>query len=256
MCPEPKRLPCAAPGSRVAEEFVATHISRKDLKQDVVAETVEHQIDWFAKHKPAMTRYGIAAVVAVVVVWGGWSYRDYAIANRQHALAEALAVQLAPIGQAPPSGGLSFASEEARAVAAEKAFTKVSADFAGDEEGYLAEYYVAGIDADNGKLDAALKKYQDVASRAGANYASIAKLAIAQLYFAQGKTSEAKTVLKDLADHPTDLVSKEQAEVILAKGISATEPEAARKLLLPIAGAVGRDIAQVATGILAELGKK
>jgi predicted negative regulator of RcsB-dependent stress response len=240
----------------VAEEFVATHISRKDLKQDVVAETVEHQIHWFAKHKQSMIRYGIIAVVLVAVVWGGLSYRDYSIANRQHALAEALAVQVAPVGQAPPNGGLSFATEEARAVAAEKAFAKVSADFAGDEESNLANYYLAGIDADNGKLDAAMKKYQDVAAHAGPNYASIAKLAMAQLHFAQGKNSEAKAILKDLADHPTDLVSKEQADVILAKGIAATEPEEARKLLVPIASKVGRDITQVATAALAEIQKK
>lgn len=240
----------------VAEEFVATHLSRKDLKQDIVAETVGHQIDWFAAHKQNASRAAIAVVAVVVVVWGGWSYRNYQIANRQHALAEALAVQGAPVGQESPSGGLSFANEDLRASAAEKAFNKVLSAYPGDDEGFLAEYYLAGLDADSGKLDLARRKYQDVADHASSAYASLAKLALAQLDFAQGKINEARAVLKDLQEHPTDLVSKDQADITLAKGIAATQPEEARKLLVPLAGKVGRDVAQIATSALAELPQK
>src|SRR5215472_16701324 len=156
----------------VAEEFVATHLTRKDLKQDIVAETVEHQIDWFAAHKQNVTRYAIIVVALVVIIGGGWSYRNYQIANRQHALAEAMDVQNAPVGQPAPNGGLSFATEELRAAAAEKAFNKVLSSYPGDDEGFLAEFYLAGIDADNGKMDLARRKYQDVADHASANYAS------------------------------------------------------------------------------------
>ena len=234
---------------------MTTHISRKDLKQDIVAQTVEHQIDWFAKHKQAVIRYAVIAVAAIVVVGGALSYRSSQAASRQKALGEALTVQLAPVGAAPLSGGLSFPTEEARTVAAEKAFTKVFTDFNGDDEGYLAEYYLAGMAADAGKLDDALKKYQDVASHANANFAAVAKLAIAQLHFSQGKVTEARAVLKDLAEHPTDMVSKEQVDLVLAKGIGATQPAEARKLLLPLAGKVGSDIAPIATAALGEIQK-
>lgn len=232
---------------------MATHISRKDLKHDVVAETVGRQVDWFAAHRGNVTRYAIILLALVVVVWGGWSYRNYQIANRQRALADAMNVMNAPVGQPSPNGGVSFPTEEQRSAAAEKAFQKVFTNYAGDDEGYLAEYYLAGFDADNGKLDAARKKYQDVADHASANYASIAKLAVAQLDFAQGKINEARAVLKDLQDHPTDLVSKDQADLTLAKGIAPTQPEEARKLLAPLAGKAGRDIAQIATSVLSEL---
>ena len=232
------------------------HLTRKDLKHDVVAETVEHQIDWFAAHKQNVTRYAIIVVALVVVIGGGWSYRNYQIANRQRALAEAMNVENAPVGQPSPTGGLSFATEELRAVAAEKAFSKVLTSYPGDDEGFLAEFYLAGLDSDNGKMDLARRKYQDVADHASANYASLAKLALAQLDFAQGKINEARAVLKDLQDHPTDLVSKEQADITLAKGIAATNPDEARKLLAPIAGKAGSTIAEIATTALAEITKK
>ena len=67
---------------------MANHLTRKDLKHDVVAETVEHQLDWFAANKQKLIRYGIVAVVAIAVIWGGRSYLSYQAANRQHALAE------------------------------------------------------------------------------------------------------------------------------------------------------------------------
>jgi len=129
---------------------------------------------------------------------------DFAATDGQLPLAEALVVQSAPVGQESPNGGLSFASEELRAVAAEKAFNKVLSAYPGDDEGFLAEYYLAGIDADNGKLDLARRKYQDVADHASANYASIAKLSLAQLDFAQGKINEARAVLRARVPHLSD----------------------------------------------------
>ena len=59
-------------------------------------------------------------------------------------------------------------------------------------------------------------------------------------------------MLKDLIANPTAMVSKEQASITLAKGIAATQPEEARKLLLPIAGQAS-DIGQAAVTAMAEL---
>ncbi|MES1262039.1 MAG: hypothetical protein ABUS49_09905, partial [Acidobacteriota bacterium] len=91
-----------------------------------------------------------------------------------------------------------------------------------------------------------------VADRAGADYASLAKLALAQLNFAEGKEADARTLLKDLQDHPTELVSKTQATFALAKGLAATKPEEARKLLLELAGQQS-DVSQIAVSALQDL---
>ena len=81
----------------------------------------------------------------------------------------------------------------------------------------MAEYYLGAKALDAGKVDDARKKYQDVADHANANYASLAKLSLAQLDFAENRTAEAENLLKDLMDHPTDLVSKTQATNPYAK---------------------------------------
>jgi len=153
----------------------------------------------------------------------------------------------------PPNGGPSFPTEEARADAAQKALNKVVTGYAGDPEGFLAEYYLAGTDADAGKLDQARRKYQDVVDHADASTASVARLALAQIHFAENRPNDARALLKELADHPTDLVSKDQADYTLAKGLAATQPEEARKLLLPLASRIGSDITQAAAAALAEL---
>ena len=123
-------------------------------------------------------------------------------------------------GRLPPGGGPSFPTQAAKDAAVTKAFTKLASDYSGTEEAYIAEYYLAGKALDAGKVDDARKKYQDVADHANANYASLAKLALAQLDFAENRIAEAEALLKDLMDHPTDLVSKTQARFTYAKVIA------------------------------------
>jgi hypothetical protein len=122
----------------------------------------------------------------------------------------------------------------------------------GSEEGYAAEYYLAGLNGANGKTDEALKQYDHVAANAGADYASLAKLAKAELLFSINKPSDAEAILKDLMAHPTAMVSKDQAAMTLAEGIAPTQPEEARKLLAPIASAHS-DVSQAAVTAMADL---
>jgi hypothetical protein len=235
---------------------VSTHLSRKELKQDKFAVEVEHTVDFFAAHRKEIQKYGIAAAVLIVIVGGGLYARNMVSSARQKALGDAISVAAAPITQMPnPNGAISFQSEAAKRDAAAKAFSKVAADYKGDDEGYIAEYFLASQDADAEKLDDARRKYQDVADHAPANYASLAKFALAQIDFAQNRGAEAETLLKDLMDHPTDMVSKNQATVTLAKGIAASKPEEARKLLSPLASAKS-DISSIASAALDELPKK
>jgi predicted negative regulator of RcsB-dependent stress response len=84
-------------------------------------------------------------------------------------------------------------------------------------------------------MSEARKKYQDVADHADASYGSLAKLALAQMDFSENKAADARKVLQDLTDHPTDLVSKDQAQFTLAKGLIPSAPEEARKILTSLA---------------------
>jgi predicted negative regulator of RcsB-dependent stress response len=234
---------------------VSTHLTRKELKQDNVALKVEETFDFFTTHRQQLIRYGGGAVALVLIVAAVFYYRSSQREVREQMLGDAIALQNAPVGSAPPNGGPSFPSESAKNDAVARAYAKLATGQSGTAEGYIAEYTLASMDTEAGKLADARKKYQDVADNASANYASLAKLALAQLDFAENKPADAQKILKDLQDHPTDLVSKNQATFALAKGLAPTQPEEARKLLLSLATPPS-DVSQVAVTALQELPSK
>lgn len=236
---------------------MSEHLNRKDLKEDKFAVEVEHTVDFFAAHRKQAVQYGGAVVVLALVVGGFFYVRSAQTNARQQALGEAIALTSAPVTQAPsPNGAISFQSEAAKQEAVGKAFDKVYSEYKGQDEGYIAEYFLAGRAVDSAKLDDARAKYQDVSEHASANYASLAKLALAQIDFAQNRGSEAETLLKGLIDNPTDMVSKAQATVTLARGIAATRPDEARKLLQGISSGGSADLTGIATAAMAELPQK
>ena len=57
-----------------------------------------------------------------------------------------------------------------------------------------------------------------------------------QMDASENHNGDAEKLLKDLMDHPTDLVSKTQATIAYAKVIGPTRPDDARKLLTQILG--------------------
>jgi predicted negative regulator of RcsB-dependent stress response len=234
---------------------VSTHLTRKELKQDNVALKVEETFNIFTKYRPQIARIGFAVLALVVIVAGVFYYRSAQHEVRQQMLADAIALQAAPVGQAPPNGGPSFPTEAAKREAVTKSYSKLISEHGGSEEAYSAELALAASDADAGKMADARKKFQDVADHANAGFASLGKLSLAQLDFAENKTADAQRILKDLQDHPTDLVSKTQATYTLAKGLAPTQPEEARTLLNSIASA-GSDVSGIAVSALQELPKQ
>jgi hypothetical protein len=87
------------------------------------------------------------------------------------------------------------------------------------------------------------KNFQEVAQHGNANFASLAKLSLAQIYFSDGRDAQGEKILRDLIEHPTVLVSQEQATITLARYLILKRPAEARKLLDPlkiVAGPVGQ----------------
>lgn len=231
---------------------MSDHLTRKELKQDNVALKVGETFGFLSSHRSQITRYGGGVLALIVVVGLGIYYRNYTRDARQLALSDAIGLQTAPVGAPPPNGGPSFATEAAKKDGVIKAYTKLMADYPGSLESYIAEYNLAALDMDAGKLSDARKKYSDIMSGAEANYASLAKLALAEINFAEGKTDDARALLKDLSEHPSDLVSKNQADFTLARGIMGTQPAEARKILIALAETKS-EISQTAVSALNDL---
>src|ERR1019366_4718938 len=129
------------------------------------------------------------------------------------------------------------ATDGAKKDAVNKAFNEIINKNTGSSEAYVAEYYLASMDADGAKLDDARRRYQDVADHAPAGYASLARLALAQIDVAESRVTEGEAAFKDLIAHPTDLVSKDQATIAYARAISQAKPDEARSLLKPLTDA-------------------
>jgi len=234
---------------------VATHLTRKELKQDNIALKVEETFGFLGAHRRQTVRIVIATLVLVLIVAAIIFYRNSQREVRQQMLGEAIAAQNAPVGSAAPNGALSFPTEQAKRDAVRKAYERLLSEHSGSAEGYIAEYSLAGMDVESGKNDEARRRYQDVIDHANSSYASLAKLSMAQIDFATNRSAEAQALLRDLMDHPTDLVSKAQATIAYAKAIAPTRTDEARKLLSQVASQPG-DTSSIAMTAINELPQK
>jgi predicted negative regulator of RcsB-dependent stress response len=227
-------------------------ITRKELKSDKFALEVEQTVTFFEDHKKIIIRYGAAALAVVLLIVGYTFYSRHQHTLREDALARAMQVQEAPVGPPTPGVNYSFPTQDAKDQVAIKQFSDLQARFSGSEEAYIAEYYLGAIKADQGKLAEAEARFKNVADNGDAKYSSLAKLSLAQIYFADGRSDQGEKVLRDLMEHPTVYVSKDQAALALAQQLATRKPAEARKLLDPLRNQKGA-VGQVALSIIGEL---
>jgi predicted negative regulator of RcsB-dependent stress response len=217
-------------------------ITRKELKTDKFALEIEHTVTLFEEHRKEIVRYGSAGLAVILVILGFVFYSGRQHAAREQALTKAIGIEEAPVGAAP-QGQQSYPTQDAKDTAALKAFTDLKSQYGGSTEGEIAEYYLGAIKSDQGKLADAEKSFTEVADHGDAKYASLAKLSLAQICFADGRSAKGETLLRDLIAHPSIFVSKEQATIMLARFLGPKKPVEARKLLDPlrtVPGAVGQ----------------
>jgi len=100
------------------------------------------------------------------------------------------------------------------------------------------------------------KRFKDVADSADSNLASLAKLALAQVYASEGKVAQGETIVRSVIDRPTALVSKEQATFALAHLLENTKPQEARKLLEPFRSSTRSPISRAAITALSNIQQK
>lgn len=207
---------------------------REFLKHDVFIEEVTHSLGYAATHKKQLGLYaGIAlAVVALAGGWYWWSNKQ--AAERQAALQVALQDQQAAVGPGASPYLRSYPTQEAKDAAIIKSFSSLIAKYPSSDEAWMGHYYTAVSYADQGKFAEAEKEWQLVVDKGSKEYASLARYALAQLYATQGKVQQAEQHLRYLADNPTALFSKENAQIELAKLLARSKPEEARKILEPL----------------------
>jgi predicted negative regulator of RcsB-dependent stress response len=228
-------------------------ITRKDLKTDKFALEVEHTVDFFEEHRREVLLYGGIAVVIVLLILAVSMWRRHQHGAREQALAQAIQVQEAPVGQSQNPAQIAFPTQDAKDAEATKRFSELASKYSGSEEGEIAEYYLASIDANAGKISDAEKRFQHVADSGSARTASLAKLSLGELLFATGRAVQGEQILRSLMDKPTEFVSKEQASLVLARQLAPIKVAEARKLLDPLRTSRSSAVSQMAIQLYSEL---
>jgi predicted negative regulator of RcsB-dependent stress response len=209
--------------------------TRKNLKSDKFAQEVTHTFEYVSEHRNQVLRYGSIALAVILLGVGIFFYVRYQEGVREEALAQALRIDVATVGNAAPqASGLTFASAEEKEKARQKAFADLASRYHGSQEGTIAALYLASDVVDKGNLADAEKRYKDIMDSAPKPYAALARSALAQVYEAEGKRAEAEKLLRDAVANPATTVSKEQAIIQLAVFQAKNDPCGARKVLEPM----------------------
>jgi predicted negative regulator of RcsB-dependent stress response len=227
-------------------------ITRKELKSDKFAQEVGLTVTFFEEHQKDVVRYGGIGVAAILLIGGFFLYQTHQHAARQEALGQAIRIQETPVATVASNGQQVFPTQQAKDQAAIKAFTDLETKYSGSNEAEIAEYYLGAIHSDQGNLAAAEKNFLEVANHGDKNYASLAKLALAEIYFSDARFDQGEKTLRDLMAHPTIFVSKDQAAIALARHFMGRNNAEARKLLAPIKDAAS-PVATVAQTMYSQL---
>lgn len=204
---------------------------KKVVKGDEFKEQVWHSIDFVKHHTADAKKYGGIALAVLLVAGGVYWYIHHQADVREEALADALKIDDATVGPNVQAANLHYSTQQEKDQATEKAFREVLAKYHGTQEGAIAGMNLGQEAVDRGDMAGGEKYLKDVVDSAPAAYASQAALTLAQLYSDEGKTADAEKVLNNLIKNPTITVSKEEAELALAKVKAKTDPDGARKIL-------------------------
>jgi predicted negative regulator of RcsB-dependent stress response len=230
-------------------------LTRKELKSDKFAQEVQHSVEYVSIHRQQMIRWGAPAIALVLIVAGVFYYRTYQHSARQEALHEAMRIQNSSIGPSQTETVLTFPTVEARKVVVLKTWRDLAAKYPGTDEGRIGEFFLGTNSADDGNLAEAEKHFKASIEGDGA-YASMGKLALAEVYAGEGKVKEGEALLQSVIDHPTALVSKETATLELADLLKTTDLPRAKKLVEPLRTSTRGGVSRAAITLDSDLSRQ
>jgi tetratricopeptide (TPR) repeat protein len=136
-----------------------------------------------------------------------------------------------PAGTPASPDMLSYGSTQERDQAANTEFTRIAEKYSHTQSAAVARYFAGITFRDLGKTADAEKDLQEVSGGHYPQIASLAKMALAEVYHNQGKNIDAIELYKQLIDHPTIAVGKTTAQLALASLYEAmTRPDDARHI--------------------------
>lgn len=208
------------------------HELKEQVEHDQFTDSVTQVLEYVNTHREKVIRWTIVVLAVFIVAGAAIWYSSYRNGIRNQDLEAAFAVLDVPVGPANPANpsATTFATQDAKTKASMKALSEVVAKDGGTRQGLTAQYYRGTLEAQSGDIRNAESDLQAVAT-SSTECAPLAKIALAQLYTGENKTPQAEALLRELINKPTDLVSKAQAQILLARLEETTNPQDAKKIL-------------------------
>jgi TolA-binding protein len=182
---------------------------RHKLKENEFARTVAHARDVMQTRGRDVAMI-VVVVIAAAALAGGYAWwRQLRNAKANALLAEALAVEEAPvIAPVAPAPGSplpvqqpgTFATEQAKLEAALPKLMKGADAYPSTEAGITARYHAASVLANLGRYAEAEQRYQAVIDKAGNSlYGRTARLGLADVLVSQGKYDSAIKIYQEVS---------------------------------------------------------
>ena len=123
-----------------------------------------------------------------------------------------------------------FTSISERARAAEKEFKAIAEKHSSVSPGKIARYLDGVALRQAGDSAAAEQVLKNCADFSDKDVSAMAKMALASIYRSSNRESQAASLYKDVAQHPTSTVSKSAAQLELAEMYEKNDPQQATSI--------------------------
>jgi len=212
---------------------VTQHISRKELKQDEIRETLAHGAEAVLSHQRAT--WIIAGIVVGVLLavfgWRFWSERQTLKASAMFDGAmKVYEARIRAPGEPEQPGEITYISEKNKYEDAAKKFAEVAGQYGRTRPGLMARYYAALSLEKLGRWEEAQKWLREMENSGDAEFAALARFNLAETYNRTGKLDQAAALYRQLIEKPAALVPKPLAMLALADNLSTRNPAEAQKL--------------------------
>ena len=209
------------------------HISRKELKQDKIKETIEHGAEAVLSHGQFVGIIVAVALAAAIGYFGWHFYTDRQTAQASVAFDAAMRAYQGRIGPAVPGADPtepSYPDEKTRAQDALSKLTKIADSYPSTNPGKLSRYYAALCLEDLERQNQALEELKKISGSSDKELAAMAQYQMAIIYARTGKTEDAAKLFHALADKPTALVPKALVLLELARTLRDSNPKEAANI--------------------------
>jgi tetratricopeptide (TPR) repeat protein len=207
--------------------------TRHALKQDRLVEATKTGFGWFQDNRSRVIQATVALAVLIAIAVAALVIYSKRSGAADLAFGEAMDIYNAPLaqpGQPPTPGEKTFPSATVRATQANQQFSQVANQYGFFEAGKTARYFAGLTAIDMGQTGQAETNLKQVADGHDAALASLAKLALANLYQQLNRSSEAVVLYNQLIAKPTSTVPVDAAKLQLAALYEKTNPAEANKI--------------------------